>query len=509
MGKNPPGDDTADELRRKLVLLEGDKKAHYESTQATIAQNADTIETLRRENKSMTARIKSLKAPSAAPAGPRALELLDSKIAEQIKRHNALRYQAQAKQKQLQQLQEQLHKLDEEEKSIQQAREGESSEAQRLRELENRLEKATIKAQEAQHIGRTYQQIITKLQQDRLSFDGIMTQTEKAIAARKADLADVQAMKTDACAARDQARKELQQTEQECQAARAEHEAEKKRLDLQVEQRRQQYEAIEKRLRLASSFPHVQFFRSFFAVGAEDFAQTEQAKQKIVSYEEAMEKIKSATGVSDAQEVYDRFLSQGQTMEHLTKLRDENQARLEKLREEHHAALKQFEAQKYTGEARAASNQRMLDEFSSHLRSVEQEFEQAKAGEEQGAAVLVKVKAGIDSLFEKLDCLNPVQNPDPNNAKEKLAEAELRLCKLLETLEEEKANLAPAKLPLQQTLPMNNTRVLLASTSQPGDNSDSDDDEVISRDAMKRTAQNLIDSRNAKPKPKKGTRKRV
>ncbi len=60
---------------------------------------------------------------------------------------------------------------------------------QALRELENRLDKAVIKTQEAEFIGKTYKQITTRLQQDRLSFDGRVTTLEQAIAARKQEIA--------------------------------------------------------------------------------------------------------------------------------------------------------------------------------------------------------------------------------------------------------------------------------------------------------------------------------
>lgn len=61
--------------------------------------------------------------------------------------------------------------------------------AQALRELENRLDKAVIKNQEAQFIGKTYKQIIERLQQDRLTFDGRVTTLEQAIVGRRQEIA--------------------------------------------------------------------------------------------------------------------------------------------------------------------------------------------------------------------------------------------------------------------------------------------------------------------------------
>jgi multidrug efflux pump subunit AcrA (membrane-fusion protein) len=91
--------------------------------------------------------------------------------------------QSTAKAKRIEELEKMLRSLQASEGA------GKGSESQTLRELENRLDKAVIKAQEAQFVGKTYRQIIDKLQQDRLTFDGRVTALEQAIAARKADIA--------------------------------------------------------------------------------------------------------------------------------------------------------------------------------------------------------------------------------------------------------------------------------------------------------------------------------
>ena len=50
----------------------------------------------------------------------------------------------------------------------------------------------------------------------------------------------------------------------------------------------------------------------------------------------------------------------------------------------------------------------MLSEFEAHLKSVESELQEAKLADEKQSKTLVKVKAGVDSLFEKLDALDEV-----------------------------------------------------------------------------------------------------
>lgn len=54
-------DEHPDELRRKLALLEGDRKAYYEGSQRAMRENKAKITQLRKENKTMAAKIKTLK----------------------------------------------------------------------------------------------------------------------------------------------------------------------------------------------------------------------------------------------------------------------------------------------------------------------------------------------------------------------------------------------------------------------------------------------------------------
>ena len=65
----------------------------------------------------------------------------------------------------------------------------------------------------------------------------------------------------------------------------------------------------------------------------------EEQERKITTYEEAMNKIKDTTGVSDIKEVVQRFLSQGETQKHLEQLKTNNEKMLVRLKEEKVATI--------------------------------------------------------------------------------------------------------------------------------------------------------------------------
>ena len=70
------------------------------------------------------------------------------------------------------------------------------------------------------------------------------------------------------------------------------------------------------------------------AVGSQGPTEEEDQEAKITSYEEALMKIKDATGVASIQEVVERFLSQGATRQHLESLKEENTRQIARLTEE-------------------------------------------------------------------------------------------------------------------------------------------------------------------------------
>jgi hypothetical protein len=73
-----------------------------------------------------------------------------------------------------------------------------SAQAKEIRLLENRLDKAMIKYNETQSIKKTYELIVKRLQEERLSFDNQLANLEKSLKAKKQDAAELEMMSRDA-----------------------------------------------------------------------------------------------------------------------------------------------------------------------------------------------------------------------------------------------------------------------------------------------------------------------
>merc|ERR1712054_105048 len=78
-----------------------------------------------------------------------------------------------------------------------------------IRTLENRLDKAIIKYNEAQSIRKTYEQITKRLKDERITFDNQLAAIEKTLKAKEHDYEELLLMAHDANHAKEAARAEL------------------------------------------------------------------------------------------------------------------------------------------------------------------------------------------------------------------------------------------------------------------------------------------------------------
>jgi chromosome segregation ATPase len=370
-----------EELKRKITLLDGDKKAYKESSQWTIRQNKDIISQLRQENKILRANLsKKMKAdddvisevfhshnlqPPAelrGVSGEVAVRKFDQTVCEMLKKRNKLQHSRRSREQLLAQLSAQAEAMELERNAIEAAPAGDSEAASQVRQLENRLDKVVVKCSEASHIRKTYEMILEKLQEECLGFDNAIAELEKAISGRKGQLGDLQSMCNDAELAREMARMELNRQEQSMAESRRERERVLGDYRRQADEKKEFKEKVERRLRKSSTHHSSGHMDSSL-----DSSVQEEQEEKISSYEEALAKIKDTTGVSDILEVVARFLNQGDTRAHLEQLQAEHSQSLAHLQEEKERLQAQFEEMKYSGEAKMSSGQRMLEEFGVHL----------------------------------------------------------------------------------------------------------------------------------------------
>ncbi|XP_038834514.1 coiled-coil domain-containing protein 151 [Salvelinus namaycush] len=535
----PPLHDQITELQRKIQLLEGDRSAYYEMSQSSIKKNRNSILQLRQENKRLHKKLANAlagdeqvikeafqsrgmeKAAFRNMSGKAALKVLDQKVCDKMKKLNALKHTTQTYRRRLEDLKTLYQSMKLENRGPERDTERLNEEAKNLRVLENRLEKAQLKCQEAEHIMRGYLKLKAHLQEESLTFQSQLDKLEAEILRQRQELKDLQVMNSDALLSKDTAKAELQRQEEQMYRERKDRECILTRYKKEAEDRKAQAERVERRAQRAALQPDElssDAQRSATGLGEEERA--------ISTFEEAFRRIKEATGVTDTREVVERFISQGDTQQHLEDLKKENQRTLLQLKEDRDRLQQHFQDIKYSGETKLSSGQQMLEDCKRHLQAEQGRRDAAKERLDWLTRTLNTVRAGVEHLSDKLQHIKLGEGLEPQlppgseeYVVELLSQSEQKLLLLQEELQGK--DLAAAMKEMEEEefhasiegkLPHCNTRIKLpeAQRQDPYDEeeeSGDDEGDIITRAILKHQSQLIIDSktkRKTRTKKKKG-----
>ena len=533
-----PVNEQIEELKAKIALLEGDRKAYYETSQHAMKHNQETVTKLRKEAKELRKKLSDSlsqdqhvinkafqdkpvqRASLKNKTGDQAIVVMKHKLCDSKKRLNALKHQTATKQKRIEALQTSYDGMVKDSADAVSTDKGESVDAQTLRYLENSYDKTKLKMDEATHLYRIYQDINRKLQVEAEKFPSVLDAMESEIRSVRAELKELKAMHDDAQISKTAAQEELAKHEKIVYSERKQREIELTKMKKEAEEKKIQHERIERRIQQRGSIQQDEL-----SPQEKQAIQGEEQQQKITSYEEAFRRIKEATGVSDTMEVVHRFENQGDTTTHLENLKKDNEKGITRLREEKEKLQLEFEEMKYSGDAKLSSGQRMLEDFQSHLQKEEERRDEAEDELQRNSTIMVSVKAGVDHLADKLYNLKATKGHVPT-AKipatsdeyvlDQLSTCEEKLLKLLEELDGKDLNEVFKQMEdeeyhasLDSKLPTFNTRVKLPQKErgdavfEDDEDSGEDDGDVPNRNAIKKQSQFIVDSKTKRRTTKK------
>ncbi|XP_067877481.1 coiled-coil domain-containing protein 151 [Heterodontus francisci] len=535
------------DLQKKIQLLEGDRKAYYESSQWKIKKNKETIQYLRQDNKRLHRMLAGAlmideklvqdsfqdrheKVALRNKSGKDVVMAMDQKVCDKVKRLNALKHVTEVRKKNQLDLEVQYSKNIQEAQTLQEIMENMSKDAQTLRLLENRLEKTQLKCREAVHVMKVYQRLKAHLQEESVTFQKQLDVLEAEILQQQQELKELQVMNTDAQLSRDTAKAELQQHEEVMHKERRERErilTEYKKL---AEEKRTQAERAERRaMRAAAHSDELHFERP-------ETQETGTEERAINTFEESFLWIKTVTGVSDVQDVVKRFAMQGETLKHLEELELENEKQMVQLRGEKERLQAEYDHLKYSGETKLSSEQKLLMELQTHLNDEQNRRDKIMEHLENVSHITMSIKAGVEHIYEKLQHVQiskssvPAMVLSPTSDEYVLDLLSLTEDKLLQLYQDLEGINMKKTLQLieddefhasvEGKLPFYNMRVKLP-TAQKLDMYDDDDDDdddggdddssddsgdIITRAVLKRQSQQIVDwktKRKSRPKRKK------
>ena len=234
----------------------------------------------------------------------------------------------------------------------------------RLGEMEGRLVECADRYDEEHRLKMSYEQVINRLKKEQLEWPAEIKSLEGVLVQKETDYEQLLVMSHDANASKEAAKVELGKFESLVLDERKQRERE-------LQERRA---VLQKKQQLASELDRSERERRATLqeqqkAAGEDQVKVEAAKMessikdehaKIAAYEAAFQQIKEATGVSDVNEVIQRFLLQEETHQNLLAMTRESQMHIEELQkqvEEEKGLVMKAEYSIANGDAEAAGAQ--------------------------------------------------------------------------------------------------------------------------------------------------------
>merc|ERR1719274_296931 len=230
------------ELQRKFRVLENDKRAYSEDSQAIIRKQRATIEKLTRENRQMKQDLNETRAVAASRSESKSSanklqqiqenkETVERQLQFELERRNDATERLDQLRKTTSDVRLDLAKRG----GANAARENTEAISKQIRVLENRLDKSLQKFNEAIAYNKSLREQIDGLRRERVVFDSIYKKLEQELQQKKKEMANIIEQANAAYEARDQAQAQMAALKQQADKEHQEFEREWKELGRLIE----------------------------------------------------------------------------------------------------------------------------------------------------------------------------------------------------------------------------------------------------------------------------------
>lgn len=399
-----------EELREKMGILKNDRKSNMDIIEANKNQNKEEMKRLREENKEFRVKLSQLQRLATTDGERDEKKFLEKEIERLRRLHDETKVKANRERSDLEQLRDQVRDL---ELDCMRPHMEDNSHTRNIRSLENKLDKAMIKYNEAQSIRKTYEQIVRRLNEERVGFDNQLKAIERTLSAKSRDHDELLLLAGDAHHAKEVSLNELDRVRAGYEEERKKRERELRERHQVVQLRRQMLERIKMREKMRETLESKADGDDTGALSAatQKMIANEriEARNKIDIFENAFRKIKEATGVSDVNEVISKIMSQEGTTESLIQLTRENQLKLETLADERRRIKNKVEELKFSGVSGGA-RRKLIDDQEDQLSGSISRLERSRLKYDRLSKLIIAMKAGIGHLQDKLESVREELN---------------------------------------------------------------------------------------------------
>lgn len=443
------------------------------------------------------------------------LKKLDEQIVSLRRKHDQLHEKNQKKRSELDQLADKLQDLHNTKFNPKETPEA------RLQAMEGRLEESARRYDEEHRLKMSYEQVITRLKKEQLEWPAEIKQLETLLRTKEHDYEQLLVMSHDANSSKEAAKVELGKFESLVLDERKQREKELQERRQVLQKKQQQAAELEKAERDRKlALQEQQRAAGDDAIKVETMKMEQIIKEehaKIAAYEAAFQQIKEATGVSDVNEVIQRFLLQEETHQNLLSMTRESQSRIEELTHLVEEEKRLVMSAEYTVGAgdEAASNQ---ETDSAQLHNAAKALSKARERYKKVLKTGVNTKAAVQHI---VDILEPLREKDEVVAPMaddtlvqhlQFAESKLQLISsaFFEMEDEHKDALASMSAPVPSKAPPTKKDISMSVMERTKDPDESDEefeedmeDEVLDRNSLKKQSLQLLDRGAKKKKPKR------
>ncbi|GMH46336.1 hypothetical protein TrRE_jg2600, partial [Triparma retinervis] len=397
-----------EELRERMRMLQGDRRANVELLETHKKLNVSEISHSREENKDLRTRVAHLKRNESTAGADAEIEGLKRDLVKMRKSYDELKGISTKASAKREALKDEVRACELESRR---PTEEDTPLTRSIRVLENRLDKAMIKYNEATSIRKTYEQIVRRLKEERVGFDNQLSALERTLAAKQRDYEELLLLSGDANHAREIAQLELDRVRGGYEEEKVRRESELRERHQLVQMKRQNKERRERREKERSQIVENNA-KQLDEEGEKEMrdrlrgAESEKekiilAKNKIDIFENAFRKIKDATGVSGANEVIMKIESQEGTSQNLLALQKENQSRIIKLQTQAFETKERIDAVKFTG-VQGGHRRKIVDEQEQQLVTSNTRLHRCTAKFDRLNGTLTGTRAGVGHVLSKM-----------------------------------------------------------------------------------------------------------
>lgn len=506
-------------LQRTSRMTDRNRKQYSEDAQNEIRKQRLAIERLRKENEHLKEEI-ALQNRSSSKLSSQSMSAQIARLQDQadvyIRKIEMEKRALEEADKQVKVLTTQLLQSQQErgkQGGVNAARDNEMAVNKSIRILENRLDKALVKFNDALAYNKQLREQIDNLRRERVVFDEIQQKLARELQEKKKQMAQVIEVSNVAYEARDQAQNEINLLKAQTDREQGAFESEIRELNRMIEQDKKLKERIgqsETAHRGKLTVDEEKNLKRTVVKGNWNIAKEKAAKaasaEKVQSFEEAFAQIQAATGISNIDELVNTFIDAEDQNFSLFNYVNELNNEVEKL-EEQIAEIKQ-DIEKYKGQGGQNDRQRkkLLKDLEDRLAATESKADQYEQKSLKASKTVAALEAGIQSIFGKIGCSNSTVSEmlgtmgvTESNIMQYLGIIEQRTNELLQMWKSQQAS-AAAAAPLDST---SGTTIHPGPSAPPGgvsisidppmigddddseDDSDDDDERPLSRDELK------------------------